>query len=424
MAYQPSWKAQLLNAEQTGIPDYAKAMQSGFQTAADTYKPATEASQLLSRMLKAKIDQPKAEDAQGWYETQKNYYQALGNQANRGPAPPADVALLEYLMKNRDKISNFGSDSSQSEDSQQPISTQGLNYDQEGQPLNKPAQDFPVHDKPTDNVGQQIYNHFLNKAMGKNEYAPSNTQKELNEYADAKAGFYPGTNRTKRFESPEEQRAYEDVYATKTTGLKKGSHYILDKNGERIGEMRPKSLKERDIERGGVLFNHFYHYINEGLDRYSGEGSITNMENDAKNYKTDPAARKRFDQLIIADKLRTVAGVNEAARFGAGRTNQTFNRFNSTLSSFDVPKKIASLIRQYQIPASANIKAGLKFQQILNNADKDYESNATPNKSEYYPGKAPKQTTTLLVGPKGEEYDIPDDKVHDYLIKHKELRRG
>lgn len=60
MAYQPSWQPFRLSKEDVGIPDYAKALSQGYQTAADRYKPATAASDLLNKMLEAKYNQFKA----------------------------------------------------------------------------------------------------------------------------------------------------------------------------------------------------------------------------------------------------------------------------------------------------------------------------------------------------------------------------
>ena len=60
MAYQPSWQPFRLSKEDVGMPDYAKALSQGFQTAADKYKPATAASDLLNKMLEAKYNQFKS----------------------------------------------------------------------------------------------------------------------------------------------------------------------------------------------------------------------------------------------------------------------------------------------------------------------------------------------------------------------------
>lgn len=110
MAYQPSWQPFRLSKEDVGIPDYAKALSQGFQTAADKYKPATAASDLLTKMLQAKINTPKAEDAQGWYDLEKKYKNAMIDKANRPDAITGETAQLFRLRDSlppgpdRDKV--------------------------------------------------------------------------------------------------------------------------------------------------------------------------------------------------------------------------------------------------------------------------------------------------------------------------------
>ncbi len=70
MVYNASFLPQMLTKEQTGIPDYAKALQAGMQTAADVYKPKTMQEQLLHMQMENKINKPKADDAQNWYQAQ------------------------------------------------------------------------------------------------------------------------------------------------------------------------------------------------------------------------------------------------------------------------------------------------------------------------------------------------------------------
>jgi len=376
----------LLNAGQSGATSLMDALRSGIETyqkneeAKNTPKRLSEA--LLGQQITNKMNQQKIDYEPMRQQLARQLTQARIKRALREPQLTGDAATLEYLIKNKDRLSQLvGGNQPQQESDQSFIPSIA------GGPQMPPTQSSNSPD-----YGQQLLQHTLNKLSGIKEptqYAPSNTGKELQERADVEAGFYPNTGRSQRFETPEQQQEFANIYSSKTTGLPKGQHYILGDNGERVGIERPKSAKERDIDRGTVLFNFFYPKINEGLNYYSGEKSIRNLENDAKNYKTDPKSKKRFDDLLVAIKLSTVTGVNEAARFGAGRTNQTFNRFYNTLSSYDIPSKIDKLIKQYQIPASANIKAGYNFQELLNKADEKYKQSATPTTKEYFTGKAP-----------------------------------
>jgi len=243
----------------------------------------------------------------------------------------------------------------------------------------------------TTNPYAQAIQSLINKQFGIKPQAMSNTAKEINELEDINAGFKPGTNRTIRL-SPGQQEIQRKGLEAKIGGLSKGHFYIHDDNGNVVGESRPKTQKEKDIDRGTVLFDIFYPEVNKGLNYYSGFDSISRLENDAKNYHRDKDARQRFDDFLLAYKLRTVTGVNEAARFGAGRTNQTYNRFFDTLTDLDVPRTVQKLIKNFQVLNKANIKAGNRFHNILTKAQKTYEKNAQPNVNEYYPGMAPQSS--------------------------------
>jgi hypothetical protein len=230
--------------------------------------------------------------------------------------------------------------------------------------------------------------------------ALSNTAKEINELEDIKAGFKPGTNRQEKL-SETQQQIMQRALEAKAGGLPKGHFYEHDEEGNVVGESRPKTQKEKDIDRGTVLFDTFYPEVNKGLNYYSGFDSISRLENDARNYSRDKNARQRFDDFLLAYKLKTVTGISEAARFGAGRTNQTYNRFFETLTDLDVPRTIQKLIKNYQVINKANVKAGNRFHNMLTKAQRLYEKNAQPNVTEYYPGMAPNQNQMELEDPLG-----------------------
>lgn len=368
-------------------PDILAAVSNGITAG---LKPRAQAEQLVQSMLANKIQGAQAKYAQQLEAAKLAHQNALIERAKRGPAPPAEVATLEWLLKNKDRF-NQGQEKNSSPE-QESIPGVGENQNSYIQSLseNRPSKTEP-NNQP--DWAQKIYQHALNKASGIAEpkkYAPSNTLKELTEQADAEAGFIPGTDRKQPFPDERSQQEFLNALSAKTGGLPKGQHFAIGENGERIGVVRPKTAKERDVDRGTVTFKEFYPLVNFGLNRYSGENSIRNMEEDARNYKTNPEARKRIDQLLLARKVATLTTVNEAARFGAGKQNQVFNQFRKSLESYDVPERLDKLITQFQIPASANIKAGIRFQQILDKADKKYHNTAEPNTTEYYPGKAPK----------------------------------
>ena len=107
MAYTPIMPNMKLTAQDMGGADYMKAIQKGFQGAADVYKPQTAASTLLEKMLKNKISQPYADNANEWFQADLGYKQALAEQARRGGSPfaslmgPAREAYSLEILKNQ-----------------------------------------------------------------------------------------------------------------------------------------------------------------------------------------------------------------------------------------------------------------------------------------------------------------------------------
>lgn len=160
-----------------------------------------------------------------------------------------------------------------------------------------------------------------------------------------------------------------DIRARTKAGLKTGEKEFFDpQTGEPLGKEIPLTAKEREAEEGNILFNELYPYVYKGAFPFSGEGSITRLENAAANYKTDPKARKLFDDFLLSDKVMAATAVNEASTLKSGHTNQTYNRLKESLESQDVPKAIKNIIKRYQIPASAQLKAAMRYQKILSDA--------------------------------------------------------
>jgi hypothetical protein len=62
MVYSPVMGGFKLSAQDMGAPDYAQALQKGFQTAADVYKPRLASEKLLEQMIKNKF-LPRSEEA-------------------------------------------------------------------------------------------------------------------------------------------------------------------------------------------------------------------------------------------------------------------------------------------------------------------------------------------------------------------------
>lgn len=162
-----------------------------------------------------------------------------------------------------------------------------------------------------------------------------------------------------------------DIRARTKAGLKTGEKEFFDENsGEPLGKEIPLTAKERESEEGNIIFNALYPLVYKGGFPFSGEGSIGRLEKAAANYKTNPAARKAFDDLLLSEKALAATVVNEASTLKAGRTNRTYAMLKESLDSQDIPNIIKKLIKQYQIPASASLKASMRYQKALSDARK------------------------------------------------------
>lgn len=160
-----------------------------------------------------------------------------------------------------------------------------------------------------------------------------------------------------------------DLRARTKQGLKSGEKEFFDpQTGQPLGKEIPLNAKERESEEGNILFNELYPYVYNGASPFSGEGSIRRLEQAAANYKTDPRARKIFDDYLLADKMLAATTVNEASTLKAGRTNRTYNMLKESLEAQDIPNVVKKLIKQYGVPSSAQLKAAMSYQKILSDA--------------------------------------------------------
>ena len=149
-------------------------------------------------------------------------------------------------------------------------------------------------------------------------------------------------------------------------GLKPGETEVKNSAGEVIGISRDYSPAEKKEEKGRIYFNTSYPKILRATSYYSGQGSIERYANDVMNYKTDKKAQKRVDNYLAAIKSIGPGAVKENATIGGANTNQVYNRLISTLNSSDLPKKVDEIAKKYGLPKEAQLRAGLIFQDMLN----------------------------------------------------------
>jgi len=167
-------------------------------------------------------------------------------------------------------------------------------------------------------------------------------------------------------------------------GLKPGDTEIKDPNsGEVIGFRKQTDAKQKEAAKNTVLFNELYPLVYKGGAPFSGPGATLRLHNAVKAYKTDPRAKKLVDDFMISLKAAGNTTITEAARFSAGRTNQTYNRFLETIKTEDLNNKLKKWIKEFEIPPSANLRAGIEWQKILNKAEKKANSRI-PATYDYY----------------------------------------
>jgi hypothetical protein len=218
----------------------------------------------------------------------------------------------------------------------------------------------------------------------------------------------------------EQKKDLRDLRERTKQGLKPGEKLFYDaQSGEPAGKEIPLTAKEREAEEGNIMFNELYPYVYKGGAPFSGEGSITRLQNAAAHYKTDPKARKMFDNLLLSDKMLAATTVNEASTLKAGKTNTTYKMLKESLEAQDVPRIIKKLIKEYNIPASAQLRAGMRYQKLLSEARNkarkgtpatqklyfDPEKQAANEKKIAESGIAPKESSSIIViDPNGKKF--------------------
>lgn len=181
------------------------------------------------------------------------------------------------------------------------------------------------------------------------------------------------------------------------TGLKPGETEFFDeKTRVPLGKNVPLTAEQRKEDEGNILFNTLYPLAYAGASPFWGEGSITRLQNAAANYKKDPKARQEFDDYLLSEKLLFANTVNEAATLGTRGTNQTYNMLKESLDAQDIPNIVKKLIKQYEIPASAGLRASQRYQKVLSDARNKAKSGVGAYRKYYYNPEQQDQTEQQL----------------------------
>lgn len=204
-------------------------------------------------------------------------------------------------------------------------------------------------------------------------------------------------------------------------GLKPGERWISDpETGSPIGKDIPLTPSERTEYKGRGFFNYVFPLVSRGLSDVSGEGSIRKFADAASRYKTDPKSKEFIDNYLLAKKLLTATVVKEAATLASGKQKTTYGQLRDSLDSSDIPNKIASILKQFNLPSSANALADKTFQQVLNTATKAGEQSVPAFQQHYFNPEqhktqnfAEKQSRNVIVtDPSGKRFETTEENAN------------
>lgn len=169
----------------------------------------------------------------------------------------------------------------------------------------------------------------------------------------------------------QQQEDLSAIRQRQLTGLKPGDTEIKDpETGEIIGFNKQTTEKQKDSAKNQSLFNSLYPLAYNGGSPFVGAGAALKLEETIKNAKSDPVARKRLIDFMLAEKALTNTTVTEAARFNSGRTNQTYNRYAESLKTENIHPKLKKWLKEYGIGEDINREVGRLWQDELNKAEK------------------------------------------------------
>jgi hypothetical protein len=414
----PNGAFRLSAAEATGQPDYQQALQNvfkNFQGAYDTaYKPKNMAEALRQAQLKNEHDQiinqflPKKEQAALAHSglaasllgmqiesAKRKAAMEKENPFINAPGDLGKIGALIYMQQHPDLFGN--------EIENQPFSQELPQNPQDIQDINS-AQERQSSFIPSMTSGAQKTSFFPQKTQKQN-YADMIRQSIMKDVTPHLVGpaAEAASLESLRNQYGENSKIYQDALSLasmkqqereslnaqrerRASGLKTGEEWVSDQEGNHIGISRDFSPAEKKEEKGRLYFNHTYPFILKSTAYYSGEGSIQKFEHDALRYKKDKAAQKRIDDYLTAIKLVPSSLVKENATVGGANTNQVYNRLVDSLNSSDLPQKVESIVKQFQLPVEAQLRSGQQFNDILNKATE--ESKKVPARhTEYFSGK-------------------------------------
>ena len=326
----------------------------------------TEGLNISNPFLRQKLED---EQTKRQFELQNPFFGQTGTSGDLGR-----LLYLQQMVKNNPELAA----QLQSQQSQQPQLNQGQSYLPPIQSQQTSGQPQPF------DMSSLIQDAFSKVAHGKDkQFAPSPILKLQQELKDIESGKYPGTNESIPNEQLKEELAAP--YRERLGGLEKGSHYIYNpETHEKIGQEKPYTAKERETETGRAFFNEVFPDINNAFKDFIGKDSVKNFVKFANEYGRNPEATRKIDDLLLGQKLISAGVVNEAATLGAGKTNQTYKNLQKSFPGSDIPNLIERYGKELKLPTDAFVKAGVRFQNKINQASEKASTSVPAMKKVYF----------------------------------------
>jgi hypothetical protein len=147
--------------------------------------------------------------------------------------------------------------------------------------------------------------------------------------------------------------------------MKRGEVAMYDKQGKPVAIGKPLTEKQQKEESGRLAFNIYHDFLINAQKPYSGKGSTAQFESDIAAYAADPAAKKRIDDLLAADKLLFSTTVKEDATLGGANTNKVYNQLMKSLTTSEVYPLLKEKAKFF-LPQGYAADSSLIYNNILN----------------------------------------------------------
>ena len=411
-----------LNAEDMGVPDYAKAVRSGLENFIKTnearYAPQMSQADLQRKLYEnvtkgaeAKYAEPnqqmglKQKEAainhmaaqtalsrgnvslipyyKKLYEAQANEHATKASQARQQQDMFAQ--LRENVMGNGNQMSN---NQNQGTDYMSALRGQELPQGNAPRPVQQNIQ-LPGGVNKEDILRALTYKAFDLKAPSGKESAYTGAAREGLDMARLKNQYGENSEEYKNAQSiqhAKEQRNEDisEIRQRQMHGLKPGDTEIKDPNtGETIGFRKQTTEKQKEAAKNLHLFNGFYPLVVNGGAPFVGSDAAYQLQQTISKAKSNPIEREKLINFMIAEKGLTNSTITEAARFSSGKTNQTYNRYADSLKTENITPKLKKWLKEYGIDSEINREVGKRWQETMNKFEKE-ANQRIPATMDYY----------------------------------------